>query len=127
MPHVVESMQQLGPMIAAPRAVVLVSVPWSPWPNKARPSLATLALTRRRWSPVWQVEFFDLRPESDEELNRWYESVLREYWPRFELSAGGYGPFWWVTRGRVIDYLTKPYNLSLEELERRSAAAFQEV
>jgi hypothetical protein len=70
MPIVVERMDQVSPMLSASRAIVLVSVPWSVWPSKSREMLAALESTREQWSREVPVEFFDLWPERDDELNR---------------------------------------------------------
>src|SRR5262249_36958422 len=76
---VVERVQQVPPMLAAPRAVALVSVPWSPWPRKSRDVLAALEDSREQWSPDAPVEFFDLWPEREDELYRWYEDMCQSH------------------------------------------------
>lgn len=86
-------MSQLPNVLAAPRAIVLVSVEWSPGPKKSRQMLAALEDSREIWLPASVVEFFDLRPEHDEELNRWYERQCREESAGFALHGDGYGPF----------------------------------
>jgi hypothetical protein len=73
MPQVVENVEQVYPMLSAFRAVVLVSVPWSPWPRKSRDVLTALEASIEQWSAHASVAFFDVWPERDGELNRWYE------------------------------------------------------
>jgi hypothetical protein len=68
---VIERVQQVPALLAAPRAIALVSVPWSPWPRKSRQVLAALEGSRPMWSPGAPVECFDLWPEREGELNRW--------------------------------------------------------
>jgi len=126
MAHVVESMLQVSPMLAASRAIVLVSVLWSPWPQKSRDVLAALESSCPQWSPQASVEFFDLWPEREDELNRWYESLCLHSSPRFELHGNGYGPLWWMVEGHVFECLTKPYEYPLKSLKQRSMAIFQE-
>jgi hypothetical protein len=109
----------------AARAIVLVSVPWSPWPGKSREVLAALEATRGHWSPDASVEFFDLWPERNEELNRWYDKLCADLSPQFELHGHGYGPLWWLAEGDVLECLTKPYEHALETLRRRSAEIFR--
>ncbi len=117
----IERLQQVPVMLAAPRAVTLVSVPWSPWPRKSREVLAELERTRGLWSPGTEVEFFDLWPERDGELNAWYDRTCRDYSPGFELHGHGYGPLWWLSRGVVIGCLTEPYEERLPDLQKYSA------
>lgn len=113
-------------MLSASHTIALVSVPWSPWPRKSREVLAALESTRGQWSPDSPAEFFDLWPERDDELNRWYEALCVSSSPRFELHGHGYGPLWWLAEGKVLGCLTKPYDHTLEDLQQRSAALFQE-
>ena len=103
------------------RAIAVVSVPWSPWPRKSRVVLAALEDSRDVWLPGLAVEFFDLWPEREDELNRWYEGMCQSHAPRFELHGHGYGPLWWLAGGAVLDCLTKPYEQPLESLQQRSA------
>ena len=124
MVHVVENMRQASQLLSAPRAIVLVSVPWSPWPHKSREVLIALDSTRAFWSPAIVVEFFDLWPERDHELNRWYEALCISLSPRFELHGHGYGPLWWLANGKVLECITKPYDYPLEELRQRSSRVF---
>src|SRR5215813_9873275 len=98
----VEGAAQLPALLAAPRAIVLVSVPWSPWPRKSRDALAALEASREQWSPNAPVAFFALWPEGEDALNRWYEGLCEQYSPRFELHGHGYGPLWWVAGGAVL-------------------------
>jgi hypothetical protein len=125
MANVVERLEQVPPFLAAPRVIALVSVPWSPWPRRSRQSLEALEASREEWLPGCPVEFFDLRPEQEEELNRWYDALCRSHWPRFALHGDGYGPLWWLARGQVLDCLSKPYGYCLESLQRRSECCFK--
>ena len=109
-------------MLAAPRAIALISVPWSPWPRKSRDVLAALESSRQLWSPGASVMFFDLWPEREDELNRWYEGLCQSHAPRLELHGHGYGPLWWLAGGVVLECLTRPYEQPLASLQRRSAA-----
>jgi hypothetical protein len=125
MARVVERMDQVPALLAAPRAVALVSVPWSPWPRKSRDVLVALERNRESWLPGAPVEFFDLWPEREDELNSWYEGMCHSHAPRFELHGHGYGPLWWLAGGVVLECQTKPYELPLEALRERSAAIFR--
>jgi hypothetical protein len=125
MMHVVDNMRQASAMLSASHAIAVVSVPWSPWPRKSRQVLAALGSTRGHWSPDSFVEFFDLWPERDGELNRWYDALCASASPWFELHGHGYGPLWWLASGKVLECITKPYEYSLEELQQRSAAVFR--
>jgi hypothetical protein len=122
MAHVIERVQQVPALLTAPRAVALVSVPWSPWPQKSRDVLAVLERSRELWLPDTPVEFFDLWPERDDKLNRWYEGICQSHALRFELHGHGYGPLWWLAGGVVLGCQTKPYELPLESLQERAAA-----
>jgi|GEM_PF-6912094 hypothetical protein len=119
---IVERGQQLPAMLAAPRAIALVSVPWSPWPRKSRDVLTALERSRELWLPDATVEFYDLWPEEDDELNRWYVGMCQSHATRFELHGHGYGPLWWLAGGVVLECLTRPYAQPLELLQQRSAA-----
>lgn len=121
MPMLVERAQQVPAMVAA-RAIVLVSVPWSPWPRKSRDVLTALEQSLELWSPDASVEFFDLWPEREDGLNRWYEEICKSHFPQLELHGHGYGPLWWMAHGVVLDCLTKPYEHPLTLLRQRSAA-----
>jgi hypothetical protein len=123
----VDSMRQVPAMLAARRAVAVISVPWSPWPRKSRELLAVLEQNREQWSPGTPVQFFDLWPEQEEELYCWYEQLCEQYAPRLALHGHGYGPLWWLTRGVVLDCLYKPYEFPLEELQQRSQVVFESV
>lgn len=125
MAHVVQTMAQMHPMLSASRAIVLVSVPWSPWPRKSRDMLAALESTLGHWSRGPAVGFFDLWPECDGELNRWYEVLCANSSPQFELHGHGYGPLWWLAEGEVLDCLSRPYEYTLESLQQRSAGLFE--
>jgi hypothetical protein len=125
MVQVVENMQQATLMLSASRAIALVSVPWSPWPRKSRDVLDALESTRGQWFPDSHVEFFELWPERDSDLNRWYDALCVSASPRFELHGHGYGPLWWLAAGKVLDCITKPYEYPQEELQQRSAAVFR--
>ncbi|MBI1833103.1 MAG: hypothetical protein HY040_08785 [Planctomycetes bacterium] len=127
MAHLVEKMRQVYSMLSAARAIVLVSVPWSPWPRKSRDVLAALESTQEQWFTDASVEFFDLWPERDDELKRWYESLFANSAPRFQLHGHGYGPLWWLSEGKVLECLTEPYVFSLEALQQRSAAFFHGI
>lgn len=127
MVHIVENVGQLSAMLTAARAIVIVSVPWSPWPKKSRVALATLEATHGQCSPDASIAFFDLWPERDEKLNRWYESLCVNSSPRFELHGHGYGPLWWLAEGKVLECITKPYDYPLEILQQRSKEVFCEV
>ena len=121
---VVEGLRDLPGLLAAPRAVAVVSVPWSPWPRRSREALAALERTRGDWSPSAEVAFFDLRPEAGAGLGRWYEAWVAQHAARFELHGHGYGPLWWLAGGAVLGCLAKPYDRPPADLERRSAALF---
>ena len=125
MANQVTSIKHLPAMLTAPRAIVLVSVAWSPWPSKSRKVLTDLDSNRRLWIPNSLVEFFDLWPERDESLNSWYEEMCKSYSLNFELHGHGYGPLWWLVRGEVTDCLTKPYEHSLETLQQRTTMLFE--
>lgn len=126
MVNVIEHLEQTAAMMSAPRAIVLVSVPWSPWPQKSRRTLAALEATRTLWSPNAAVEFFDLWPERNEELNRWYDELCASASPRFALHGDGYGPFWWMVEGKVLKCLTRPYEIPPQSLQQRSAEIFHD-
>jgi hypothetical protein len=123
--RVVDSLQELQPLLAAPRAIVLVAVAWSPWPAKSRVTLGALEESQRRWSPNASVEFFELWPENEPALRQWYEDVCRSHAERFELHGHGYGPLWWLANGTVLNCIKKPYERSLDSLESASIAAFE--
>lgn len=125
MAYVVENIQQASPMLSASRAIALVSVAWSPWPRLSREVLAALESTLGQWSPDPLVELFDLWPERDDELNRWYDALCVSLSPRFELHGHGYGPLWWMANGKVLECITRPYEYPLEELQERSVAVFR--
>src|ERR1700730_19441219 len=125
MPIEVASLDLLASMLVAPRAIVLVSVPWSPWPPKSWNILAALETTRNVWFPNASVEFFELFPEKEEKLNEWYQFKCKRQAPLRELHGHGYGPLWWLAEGEVIDCLAKPYEHSLESLQQRSMTLFQ--
>jgi hypothetical protein len=120
-------MLQVSQMLSASRAIVLVSVAWSPWPRKSREVLVALEFSRGQWAPNATVEFFDIWPERDDELNHWYEGLCVNSAPPFELHGHGYGPLWWLAKGKVLECLSKPYEYPLETLQQRAAALFQEV
>jgi hypothetical protein len=119
MPIVVERMDQVAQMFSAPRVLTLVSVPWSPWPRQSRQIFDELEKSRDNWLPGLQVSFFDLRPESDEALHGWYDGFCAIHSPQFELHGHGYGPFWWLANGEIVDCLTKPCEYTLEALQQR--------
>ncbi|MDB5345835.1 MAG: hypothetical protein JWP89_4212 [Schlesneria sp.] len=123
--QVILNVPQLSQMQLASRAIALISVPWSPWPQKSREVLVSLETSQEQWSPQCPVEFFDVWPERDAELNRWYEMQCVDAEPKFELHGHGYGPLWWLANGKVLECLAKPYDLPLKEIQRRSAAIFQ--
>jgi hypothetical protein len=125
MAHVIQCLSQVSQMTSAVRAITVVSVPWSVTPRKSRELMANLEATRASWSPHVDIEFFDIWPEREDELNRWYEEQCQLAWPMFELHGHGHGPLWWHTNGRVLGCLTKPYELPLEEIQRKSTAFFQ--
>jgi hypothetical protein len=87
MAHVVETAAQLEPMLLAARAIVLVSVAWSPWHKESRKVLADLEATWQVWSPSSSVEFYDLWPERDAALNAWYDDLCEDSFPTFELHG----------------------------------------
>jgi hypothetical protein len=124
MATVVERYGQVSLMLAEPLAVTLVSVPWSPWPKRARDVLAALEASRDEWWPESPVAFFDLWPERDAALLQWYKDLCAEHSPQFELHGHGYGPLWWLTSGVIADCLKRPYELPLIQVQGRSRAAF---
>jgi hypothetical protein len=119
MPIVVERMDQVAPMFSVPRAIALVSVPWSPWPLRSRQMLNQLERSREDWLPSAPLAFFDLWPEREKALHAWYDELCEFCFPKFELHGHGYGPFWWLTDGEIVDCLTKPYEHTLEALQQR--------
>jgi hypothetical protein len=125
MATVINKMEQLSAMLAAPRAISLLAVAWSPWHRLSLPKLEALESTREQWSPQASVDFFALWPENDRELNRWYDELCRQQSTQFELHGHGYAPLWWLTNGIIVDCLAKPYQESLAALQTRSAAAFR--
>jgi hypothetical protein len=125
MARVIENMTDLTSMLSSSCAIAIVSVPWSPWHSKSREVLAALESTCRQWSPNASVKFFDLWPERDEELNRWYTALCTNLSPRLELHGHGYGPLWWLAEGEVLECLIKPYEYSLETIQQRSAELFK--
>jgi hypothetical protein len=125
MAEVVDSIGLLPSLLAAPRAVVLVAVEWSPWHRQSVPVLHALEASQGEWLPDCTVSFFVLWPERDEPLNRWYEDRCQEERPRFDLSGGGYAPFWWLVAGRIVDCLSKPYGIAFTALQERSAKTFE--
>lgn len=125
MAHVIDRMLQVPALQSASRAVALVSVAWSPGPRRSREMLTGLESTQEVWSPDARVEFFDLWPERDDDLNRWYEDLCAFAFPRFELHGHGYGPLWWLSDGKVIECFTKPYEYSLQDLQKRSTQIFE--
>ncbi len=112
-------------LLAAPRAVGMVAVAWSPAHHRTRPVLEALAARQGVWLPGWPVTFFELWPEEDAALNPWYEAFCREIHPRFRLHGDGWAPLWWLVEGEVVDCLPKPWEAELVALEERSAAAFR--
>jgi hypothetical protein len=125
MANVIDNMELLSRVLAAPRAIALVAVAWSPWHRRSLPILERLESSQGQWSPNYPVSFFVLWPEKDGELNRWYDELCRQEYPRFELHGHGYAPLWWLIDGRVVDCLMKPYEANLRALQMRSAKAFQ--
>ena len=125
MVNVIDNIELLPPLLAAPRAIALVAVPWSPWHAWSRRVLDALESSRALWLPGGQVQFFVLWPERDEKLNPWYEELCQAHYPRFELHGHGYAPLWWLAEGQIMDCLTKPYEMSLEDLQQRSRRAFE--
>jgi hypothetical protein len=121
----IEDIAALASLLSAPRAIALVYVPWSPWPRKSRVVLGELEASQVEWSTEMPISFFVLSPEKDETLNAWYEGVCSEYSQRFVLHGDGYGPFWWLSRGKIIDCLTKPYDVALKALQMRSINTFE--
>jgi hypothetical protein len=117
---VINSLGQIPRLMAAPRSIALLFVEWSPGPYRSRVVLNNLEASRNEWSPKHAIEFFEIVPEAQDELNRWYEELCRLYSPRFELHGHGWGPLWWVANGEVLDCLTKPYELPLETSIQRS-------
>jgi hypothetical protein len=117
---VVERMEQTTRLLAAPRAIALVSVPWSPWPQKSRKVLAVLEESRELWLPAVAVEFFDLWPERDAGLNSWYDRLCESH-SQFELHGHGYGPLWWLAGGKMLACRSKPYESPIEDLRGYSA------
>jgi hypothetical protein len=124
MPALIDTIRALPTMLAASRGIVLVAVAWSPGYLRSRPLLSALESSQAQWSPAHPVNFFELWPEKDAQLNEWYEALIHKL-PRFELHGHGYGPFWWLRQGEVIDCLSKPYEAGLAILEKRSANVFQ--
>jgi hypothetical protein len=124
MVSVIENTRDLAPMLAAPRAMAVVAVDWSPWHRRSVPVLEALEASQAEWSPNHAIRFFLLWPEHDEALNRWYEEKLAEY-PQLELHGHGYAPLWWLRDGAIVDCLTRPYELPLAELQMRSTTALQ--
>jgi hypothetical protein len=127
MAEVVKTMGQVFRMLSASRAIVLVSVPWSPWPRKSREVLAALESTQKQWAFNASVEFFDLWPESEEALTGWYEELCITSSPRFVLHGHGYGPLWWLAEGKVLSCLAKPYEYPMEELQQRSKSLYKKA
>jgi hypothetical protein len=125
MTALIDNIRTIPTMLGAPRAIVLVAVAWSPWHQRSRPLLVALESSQEEWSPGRPVDFFELWPERDAELNHWYEELIHHSWPRFELHGHGYAPFWWLRQGEVIDCLTNPYEAGLAVLQERSAHVFQ--
>ena len=119
MPIVVERMDQVAQMLSAPRALTLVSVPWSPWPRQSRRIFDELEKCRESWLPGVPVSFFELQPESDEDLQGWYDKFCEVHFPQFELHGHGYGPFWWLSNGEVLDCLAKPCDHTRYALQQR--------
>jgi hypothetical protein len=121
---IIERIEQLSAIHSADRAIVLVSVDWSPWPKESRNTMTALEESRDEWSPDSAVEFFDFWPDRDIELERWYDETCRRYAPQFELHGHGYGPFWWMRNGKILDCLTMPYKPPISQLQQRSRAVF---
>lgn len=125
MATVIDSLGLLPAMHAAPRAIALVAVAWSPWHRRSRLVLDALEASRAEWSPNSPVGFFVLWPEEEDELRRWYEELCRQHAPRFELHGHGYGPLWWLVEGQVVDCMSRPYEAGRPALQERSARAFR--
>ncbi|HTI52055.1 MAG TPA: hypothetical protein VL475_13920 [Planctomycetaceae bacterium] len=81
--------------------------------------LNQLERSRDNWLPGAPVAFFDLWPEREEALHAWYDELCELRFPKFELHGHGYGPFWWLTNGQIVDCLTKPCEHTLEALQQR--------
>lgn len=101
------------------RAIVLVYVDWSMTPRLSLDKLNALKATSLEWCPNDPVAFYVIRPEDDNQLNAWYESLFDKY-PQFQLHGHGWGPFWWVNDGKIVDCVHKPWNISDDDLRARS-------
>ena len=121
MVHLIETVDQIPALVNASRAIALLSVPWSVWPRKSKKVLELLEKTQTTWASDLRIEYFDIWPEKNEELNRWYEGLCEEYADQFELHGHGYGPLWWVRDGVILRSMTKPYELDFGEVKRLSA------
>ena len=122
----IERLDELPPLLAADRAIALVHVPWSPGPRRSQLVLNELDATQQRWSRE-PIGFFVLHPESEQRLNDWYMDLCRLYEPRFLLHGNGWGPFWWLVRGTIIDCVEKPYEFRIAELVERTVGNFTEA
>lgn len=104
------------------RAIVLVYVDWSTTPRLSLAKLNTLKATTAEWCPNDAVVFYVIRPEDDKQLHAWYESLFAKY-PQFELHGHGWGSFWWIKDGKIVDCVNQPWSISDEDLRTRSALA----
>jgi hypothetical protein len=105
--------------------MTFVYVDWSPGPRISRANFTALEETRSRWFPEHEVNFYELHPEAEEELNRWYDEMLQTYHPRFALHGHGNGPIWWMERGEVVACTDRPaHAYTVDELQRYSRKAF---
>ena len=93
-------------------------------PALGSPVLDSLNATQQQWSPE-PISFFVLCPAGDRRLADWYSDLYHLYEPRFTLHGHGWGPFWWLVRGTIVDCLTKPYEQSIEQLRERTLKAFE--
>ena len=99
---------------------------WSPAPQLSLEKLANLQANAPSWCQAGSVDFYMLRPEDDQQLNAWYKSLFNEY-PQFALHGHGWGPFWWVKDGKIVDCESHPYAMTDVELRERSIRALCEA
>ena len=111
-------------MLTCERAIALVYVPWSPGPRFGMPLLAALEATSQDWSRNNRIGFFVLYEEAEARLSAWFAGTCKQYEPRFVLHGNGWGPFWWLVHGGIVDCIEKPYEASIEELKERSKRLF---
>ncbi len=118
----ISHINDLTQLLESDRAIVLVWVGWSRGPYFSRNLLTTLEETVSNWSPNMAVNFYILDVEAEEQLSKWYENKCLAYQEKFTLHGHGWGPFWWMRQGQIVDCVSIPWKDC--DVQQRSIEAF---